>query len=161
VELSTPDLSDAFPETKALEPIMTNYGGKSFFSGPIETLQCPDDNSIIKELFNSEGDGKILIVDAGGINTVALLGDLIAEAGVKNNWSGIVINGYIRDVDIVKTLDIGVQALGTYPVKSEKRGLGELGVEISFGGLTFKPGQHVYADNNGLLLSETELLNSS
>ena len=158
--MSTPDLSDAFPETKALEPIMTNYGGKSFFSGPIETLQCPDDNSIIKELLNSEGNGKILIVDAGGINTVALLGDLIAEAGVKNNWSGVVINGYIRDVDIVKTLDIGVQALGTYPVKSEKRGLGELGVEISFGGLTFKSGQHVYADNNGLLLSETELLNS-
>ena len=161
MELSTPDLSDAFPETKALEPIMTNYGGKSFFSGPIQTLQCPDDNSIVKELLNSEGDGKILIVDAGGINTVALLGDLIAKAGVKNNWSGVVINGYIRDVDIVKTLDIGVQALGTYPVKSEKRGLGELGVEISFGGLTFKPGQHVYADNNGLLLSETELLNSS
>ena len=159
--MSTPDLSDAFPETKALEPIMTNYGGKSFFSGPIETLQCPDDNSIIKELLNSEGNGKILIVDAGGINTVALLGDLIAEAGVKNNWSGVVINGYIRDVDIVKTLDIGVQALGTYPVKSEIRGLGELGVEVSFGGLTFKPGQHVYADNNGLLLSETELLNSS
>ena len=160
MELSTPDLSDAFPETKALEPIMTNYGGKSFFSGPIETLQCPDDNSIIKELLNSEGNGKILIVDAGGVNTVALLGDLIAESGVKNNWSGIVINGYIRDVDIIKTLDIGVQALGTYPVKSEKRGLGELGVEISFGGLTFKSGQHVYADNNGLLLSETELLNS-
>jgi len=160
VELSTPDLSDAFPETKALESIMTNYGGKSFFSGPIQTLQCPDDNSIVKELLNSEGDGKILIVDAGGINTVALLGDLIAKAGVKNNWSGIVINGYIRDVDIIRTLDLGVQALGTYPIKSKKRGLGELGVEISFGGLTFKSGQHVYADNNGLLLSETELLNS-
>ena len=161
MELSTPDLSDAFPETKALEPIMTNYGGKSFFSGPIDTLQCPDDNSIIKELLNSEGNGKILIVDAGGINTVALLGDLIAEAAIKNNWSGIVINGYIRDVDIIRTLDLGVQALGTYPIKSKKRGLGELGVEISFGGLTFKSRQHVYADNNGLLLSETELLNSS
>ena len=119
MELSTPDLSDAFPETKALEPIMTNYGGKSFFSGPIQTLQCPDDNSIVKELLNSEGDGKILIVDAGGINTVALLGDLIAEAGVNNNWSGIVINGYIRDVDIIRTLDLGVQALGTYPIKSK------------------------------------------
>ena len=146
MELSTPDLSDAFPETKALEPIMTNYGGKSFFSGPIETLQCPDDNSIVKELLNSEGNGKILVVDAGGINTVALLGDLIAEAGVKNNWSGIVINGYIRDFDIISTLDLGVQALGTYPIKSKKRGLGELGVEISFGGLTFKSGLYVSSD---------------
>jgi regulator of ribonuclease activity A len=157
VEFSTPDLSDAFPETKALEPIMTNYGGKSFFSGPIETLNCPDDNSLIKEQLNSEGKGRILVVDARGIHTVALLGDLIAEAGVKNNWSGIVINGYIRDVDIIRTLNLGVQALGTFPVKSEKRGLGDLGVEISFGGLTFKPGQYVYADNNGLLISEKEL----
>ncbi|MFM1566823.1 MAG: putative 4-hydroxy-4-methyl-2-oxoglutarate aldolase, partial [SAR86 cluster bacterium] len=55
---------------------------------------------------------------------------------------------------------LGVQALGTFPIKSEKRGLGDLGVEVTFGGLTFKPGQYVYADNNGLLLSEKEL-NSS
>ena len=157
MEFSTPDLSDAFPETKALEPIMINYGGKSFFSGPIETLNCPDDNSLIKEQLNSEGKGRILVVDAGGIHKVALLGNLIAEAGVKNNWSGIVINGYIRDVDIIRTLNLGVQALGTFPVKSEKRGLGDLGAEISFGGLTFKPGQYVYADNNGLLISEKEL----
>lgn len=157
MEFSTPDLSDAFPETKALEPIMTNYGGKSSFHGPIETLNCPDDNSLIKEQLNSEGKGRILVVDAGGIHTVALLGDLIAGAGVKNNWSGIVINGYIRDVDIIRTLNLGVQALGTFPVKSEKRGLGDLGAEISFGGLTFKPGQYVYADNNGLLISEKEL----
>ena len=157
MEFSTPDLSDAFPETKALEPIMTNYGGKSFFSGPIETLNCPDDNSLIKEQLNSEGKGRILVVDAGGIHTVALLGDLIAEAGVKNNWSGIVINGYIRDVDIIRTLNLGAQALCTFPVNSEIRGLGDLGAEISFGGLTFKPGQYVYADNNGLLISEKEL----
>ena len=139
---------------------MKNYGGKSSFFGPIQTLKCPDDNSLIKEQFNSEGNNQVLIVDAEGVKTVALLGDLIAEAGIKNNWSGIVINGYIRDVDIIRTLDIGVQALGAYPIKSEKRGLGELGIEISFGGLTFRPGQYIYADNNGLLLSEIEL-NSS
>ena len=139
---------------------MKNYGGKSSFFGPIQTLKCPDDNSLIKEQLNSEGNNQVLIVDAEGVNTVALLGDLIADAGMKNNWSGIVVNGYIRDVDIIKTLDIGVQALGTYPVKSEKRGLGKLGIEICFGGLTFRPGQYIYADNNGLLLSEIEL-NSS
>ena len=113
---------------------MKNYGGKSSFFGPIQTLKCPDDNSLIKEQLNSEGNNQVLIVDAEGVNTVALLGDLIAEAGIKNNWSGIVINGYIRDVDIIRTLDIGVQALVAYPIKSEKRGLGELGIEISFGG---------------------------
>ena len=97
------------------------------------------------------------MVDASAINKVALLGDMIAEAGVKNNWSGVVINGYIRDVDIIGTLDIGVQALGTMPVRSEKKNQGEVGVDISFGGLTFQSGDYIYADNNGLLLSKKEL----
>ena len=69
----------------------------------------------------------------------------------------MVINGYIRDVDIIQRLDIGVQALGTKPVRSEKKNQGEVGVDISFGGLTFQPGDYVYADNNGLLLSKEEL----
>ena len=111
----------------------------------------------LKELLNNEGNGKVLVVDANGISTVALLGDMIAEAGVKNNWSGVVINGYVRDIEILKTLDIGVQALGTMPVRSKKKNQGELGVDITFGGVTFSRGNYIYADNNGLLLSKEEL----
>jgi len=157
MDFTTPDLSDENPEALALEPLLLNLGGRKCFYGQIETIKCPDDNSFVKELLNSEGNGKVLVVDASAINTAALLGDMIAEAGVKNNWSGVVINGYIRDVDIVGTLDIGVQALGTMPVRSEKKNQGEVGVDISFGGLTFQSGDYVYADNNGLLLSKKEL----
>ena len=157
MSFSTPDLSDENPDTKALAPILKNLGGKKVFWGKIETLQCPDDNSFVKEVLNSEGNGKVLVVDANGISTVALLGDMIAEAGVKNNWSGVVINGYVRDIDILSTLDIGVQALGTMPVRSEKKNQGQIGMDISFGGLTFSSGDYVYADNNGLLLSKKEL----
>ena len=157
MSFSTPDLSDENPDTKALAPILKNLGGKKVFWGKIETLQCPDDNSFVKEVLNSEGNGKVLVVDANGISTVALLGDIIAKAGVKNNWSGVVINGYVRDIDILSTLDIGVQALGTMPIRSEKKNLGQIGVDISFGGLTFSSGDYVYADNNGLLLSKKEL----
>ena len=157
MSFTTPDLSDENPDALALLPILKNLGGRKSFHGQIETLKCPGDNSFVKQLLNSEGEKKILVVDANGINTVALLGDMIAEAGVKNNWSGVVINGYIRDVDIIKTLDIGVQALGAMPVRSEKKNQGELGIDVSFGGLTFKSGDYVYADNNGLLLSKEEL----
>ena len=157
MSFSTPDLSDANPEVKALSPILKNLGGKKAFWGKIETLQCPDDNSFVKELLNSEGEGKVLVVDANGISSVALLGDMIAEAGVRNNWSGIVINGYVRDIDILSKLDIGVQALGTVPVRSEKKNQGQIGIDISFGGLTFCAGDYVYADNNGLLLSKQKL----
>ena len=154
---TTPDLSDAFPDTQALAPILKNLGGKKTFWGKVETLQCPDDNSLVKELLNSEGEGKILVVDANGISNVALLGDMIAEAGVKNNWSGVVLNGYVRDIDILSKLNIGVQALGTMPVRSEKKNQGQVGVDITFGGITFSRGNYVYADNNGLLLSKGEL----
>ena len=154
---STPDLSDENPESQALSPILKNLGGKKVFWGKIETLKCPDDNSYVKELLNSDGDGRVLVVDADGISTVALLGDMIAEAGVRNNWNGIVINGYVRDIDIVSKLDIGVQAIGTMPVRSEKKNQGQVGIDISFGGLTFSSGDYVYADNNGLLLSKLEL----
>ena len=82
---------------------------------------------------------------------------MIAEAGIKNNWSGIVINGYVRDIDILCQLNIGIQALGTMPVRSEKKNQGQLGVDITFGGLTFSRGDFIYADNNGLLLSKSEL----
>ena len=95
MSFSTPDLSDENPDAQALAPILQNLGGKKVFWGKIETLKCPDDNSYVKELLNSDGDGKVLVVDADGISTVALLGDMIAEAGVRNNWSGIVINGYV------------------------------------------------------------------
>jgi regulator of ribonuclease activity A len=157
MSFTTPDLSDENPDALALLPILKNLGGRKSFHGKIETLKCPDDNSFVKQLLNSEGKKRILVVDANGINTVALLGDMIAEAGVKNNWSGVVINGYIRDVDIINTLNIGVQALGTMPVRSAKKNQGELGIDVSFGGLTFKSGDYVYADNNGLLLSKREL----
>ena len=100
---STPDLSDENPDAQALSPILKNLGGKKVFWGKIETMKCPNDNSFVKELLNSEGNGKVLVVDANAINTVALLGDMIAEAGIKNNWSGVVINGYVRDVDIIET----------------------------------------------------------
>ena len=157
MSFSTPDLSDENPDAQALAPILQNLGGKKVFWGKIETLKCPDDNSYVKELLNSDGDGKVLVVDADGISTVALLGDMIAEAGVRNNWSGIVINGYVRDIDILSKLDIGVQAIGTMPVRSEKKNQGQVGIDISFGGLTFSSGDYVYADNNGLLLSKLEL----
>ena len=157
MSFSTPDLSDENPDTKALAPILKNLGGKKVFWGKIETLQCPDDNSFVKEVLNSEGNGKVLVVNANGISTVALLGDMIAEAGVKNNWSGVVINGYVRDIDILSTLDIGVQALGTMPIRSEKKNQGQLGIDITFGGVTFSRGNYIYADNNGLLLSKEEL----
>ena len=156
---STPDLCDDFPDlVNVVEMDFNNYGQRQQFSGQIVTVKCFEDNSFVKEQANLSGQGKVLVVDGGGSARRALLGDMIAENFVKNAWEGIVIYGRIRDVDIINTLDLGVQALGTVPVKTEKRGLGDLNVPLHFGGTDFQPGEYIYADNNGIVVSSRPLI---
>ncbi len=155
----TPDLCDDFPqEVRVLSPILNNYGGKRQFHGEIVNVKCFEDNSLVKEQAGKAGNGKVLVVDGGGSLRKALLGDMIAENAVKNGWEGFIIYGCIRDVDAISELDLGVQALNTIPLKTEKRGIGDLNVTISFGGLTISPGEYIYADNNGVVVSSKKLI---
>ena len=151
------DLCDQYPEVEVFDVIFTNYGGKSSFGGEVVTVKCFEDNSLVKELVATPGDGKVMVVDGGGSLRAALLGDMLAEKAVANGWQGLVIYGCIRDVDVIGTLDLGVQALNIHPRKTEKRGLGDLNVDLTFAGVTVKPGMFVYADNNGIILSKKSL----
>lgn len=157
MNITTPDLCDAHPYVKILAPMFTNYGGKQRFGGEIVTAKCFEDNSLVKQLASEPGQGRVLVVDGGGSMRAALLGDLIADSALKQGWEGFVIYGCIRDVDIIRQLDLGVQALGVFPRKTEKRGLGDLNVPVSFGGVEIRPGQFIYADNNGIIVSESAL----
>ncbi len=155
----TPDLCDDFPEhARVLTPMLNNYGGKRQFCGEVVTVKCFEDNSLVKEQAGKPGNGKVLVVDGGGSLRKALLGDMIAENAVKNGWEGFVIYGCIRDVDAISELDLGVQAVNTIPLKTEKRGIGDLNVPVSFGGLTIIPGEYIYADNNGVIVSSQKLI---
>ena len=153
----TPDLCDEYPEVLVVEPGFSNYGGLDNFGGEIVTVKCFEDNSIVKEQVGLPGHGKVMVVDGGGSKRAALLGDMLAEKAVSNGWAGLVIYGCIRDVDVIGKTSLGVQALGTHPRKTEKHGVGQLNVPVTFGGVTFYPGQFVYADNNGILVSEKPL----
>lgn len=156
-DIVTPDLCDEHPEVAVVEPMFRNLGGKKAFGGEIVTVKCHEDNSIVKEQVGKPGNGRVLVVDGGGSRRIALLGDMLAEKAAANGWQGIIVYGCIRDVDIVGETDLGVQALATHPRKSEKRGLGDLNVVVNFGGVTFRPGDYVYADNNGIIVSEKAL----
>ncbi len=154
----TPDLCDEYPDkVRVLEPIMNNFGGRVSFGGEIVTIKCHEDNSLVKENAAKPGAGKVMVVDGGGSERRALLGDMIAENAVKNGWEGIVIYGCIRDVDAIAELNLGVQALNVIPLKTDKRGIGDLNVAVTFGGVTFNPGEFVYADNNGVVVSSESL----
>ncbi len=157
----TPDLCDKYPDlVRVVEPIFKNYGGKSSFGGQIVTIKCHEDNSVVKETAGTAGNGKIIVVDGGGSLRRALLGDLIAENAVQNGWEGFIIYGCIRDVDAISTMNLGVKALNTNPLKTEKKGIGDLNIPVSFGGVTFKPGEYVYADSNGIIVSSKPLNNA-
>ena len=157
--ISTPDLCDTFPDmVRVVEPMFINYGGRERFGGQIVTIKCFEDNSLVRDLVAEAGTGKVLVVDAGGSMRRACLGDLLAEKATLNGWEGILMYGCIRDVDAISGLELGVQALGSHPMKTDKKGVGERDIAVTFGGVTFKPGEYLYADNNGVIVSPQPLI---
>ncbi len=140
------------------DSVFRNYGGKTVFGGELVTIKCFEDNSLVKEMVAKLGGGKVLVVDGGGSLRRSLLGDQLAAKAVENGWSGLVINGAIRDVEVIAGLNIGVKALNTVPLKTEKLGLGDINVPVSFAGVNFSPGTYIYADTNGLIVSQGKLV---
>ncbi|KGJ88452.1 putative 4-hydroxy-4-methyl-2-oxoglutarate aldolase [Colwellia psychrerythraea] len=153
-----PDLFDEYPEQLNLATkAFIDYGKRTLFCGEIVTVSCFEDNSKVKELLATDGSGKVLVVDGKASMNRALLGDMIAENAVKNNWQAVVINGCIRDAGTIGTLDIAVKALGCNPIKTEKLGVGDTNIVVNFTNIDFIPGWFVYGDANGLAVSESKL----
>ena len=151
---STPDLCDAYEGgIAALDPVFANYAGRSAFFGHCVTVKCFEDNSKVKELAGTPGQNRIMVVDGGGSLRRALLGDMIAANALANGWAGFIINGCVRDVDALKSMDLGVQALAAHPIRTDKKGLGEIDVPVTFAGQTIHPGDFIAADNNGIVVS--------
>ncbi|AAZ24045.1 putative 4-hydroxy-4-methyl-2-oxoglutarate aldolase [Colwellia psychrerythraea] len=153
-----PDLFDQYPEQLSLaNQAFTDYGKNTIFYGEIVTVSCFEDNSKVKEILATDGSGKVLVVDGKGSMNRALLGDMIAENAVKNNWQAVVINGCIRDAGTIRTLEIAVKAIGCNPIKTEKLGVGDTNIVVNFANVEFIPGWYVYGDENGLAVSKSKL----
>ena len=156
---SVPDFCDEYSDKiQILQFDFKNFGALDKFSGEIVTVECPEDNSLLRRLLGDDGTGKVLVVNGGASIACAYLGDNLALLACQNNWAGILINGMVRDVDELAKMQIGIKALGAHPKKSGKRGLGEFGHDIEFGGVKFQSGAFVYSDNNGVIVSSSQLL---
>lgn len=155
---TTTDLSDAHPEAQVAEPIFGDFGGKLVFHGPIRTVKVFEDNTMVRALLEERGEGCVLVVDGGGSTRCALVGGNLGQLGVDNGWAGIVVFGCVRDSNELADQDIGIKALGTHPRKSEK-GLhnGKREKTVSFAGVTFKPGAWLYADVDGIVVSDAPI----
>jgi regulator of ribonuclease activity A len=161
----TPDLCDEFQAelgktVRVVAPMFQRYGGRKSFFGQIVTLKIFEDNSLVREMFAENGAGKVLVIDGGGSLRCALVGDQLAILAKKNGWEGAVVYGCIRDSGDINEIDIGVRALNTHPQKSIKKGAGDRNIPVTFGGVTFNPGEWLYADEDGVLLSANSLLPS-
>jgi regulator of ribonuclease activity A len=158
VPKATADLCDAHPDAvHACEPVFNAYGGRRAFGGPISTVRCFEDNSRVKEAVEGPGLGRVLVVDGGGSRRRALFGGNLGSAAVRNGWAGVIINGCIRDSAELGRLDLGIRALGTMPLRSIKRGEGERDVPVRFAGASFRPGDYVYADEDGVVVAHEPL----
>ena len=153
---ATTDLCDAHPEIQVCEPVFQIFGGNVRFSGPVTTLKVFEDNTLIKQAVESPGQGRVLVVDGGGSRRCGLVGGNLAVSAAANGWAGLVVYGYIRDADELAEQPIGIRALGAMPRKSE-RGLhsGQAGLPVHFAGVTFREGQWLLADRDGVLVLPT------
>lgn len=156
--LSTADLIDDHGDTlRSCSTQFRRFGGRTVFSGRVRTVKCHEDNGLVKQVLNTPGEGSVLVVDGGGSLRSALMGDMIAEAAVGNGWAGAVIFGAVRDVRALGGLQLGVKALGSNPRKSLKDGAGLLDVPVTFGDVTFVPGEWLYSDEDGVVVNATEI----
>lgn len=156
---ATADLCDKhIDKLQVAEPIFIDFGGETCFEGEIHTLKVFEDNTLVRAALEKDGTGKVLVVDGGGSTRCALVGDNLVSLAINNNWRGIVVYGCIRDSKQISEMDMGVKAINTNPTKSIKRNEGQENISVCFAGVDFKPGAYLYSDDDGIVVSETQLL---
>lgn len=156
--IKTADLYDAYGDAlQVAEPVFRHFGRREAFAGPIATVKVFEDNTLVRANLETAGGGYVLVVDGGGSLRCALVGDLLAQLAIDNEWAGIIVHGCIRDSREIDAMDIGIRALATNPAKSDKRGEGRENLAVRFAGATFTPGHYVYADADGIVVSDRDL----
>jgi regulator of ribonuclease activity A len=159
MNFSTADLCDKYKDKlQVLQTPLNSYGGVKSFSGEIVTIKLDNNNhDLVKMLRDEKGYGKVAVVDVGQA-FYAVVGDNLMGFAHNNGWAGIVINGFVRDTKITKTIPVGLMAIGTTPRKSFENNPSKRDIELNFGGVSFKNGDYLYADEDGVIISDTKLI---
>jgi regulator of ribonuclease activity A len=162
LSFSTCDFCDAHKsdETGAfrvLPPVFVAFGAVPVFAGPVSTVKCFEDNTLVKAAVDSPGHGRVLVVDGGASLRRALVGGNLAAAAARNGWAGIVVDGCVRDVAEINVAAVGIRALGLMPLPTEKRNEGQRDVAVQIQGVWVRPGDWLYADADGIVVSAVSL----
>ncbi|AZI13661.1 ribonuclease E activity regulator RraA [Avibacterium paragallinarum] len=156
--IDTSTLCDIYlDQVDVVEPIFSNFGGLTSFHGKVTTVKCFENNGLIAEILEENGEGRVLLVDGGGAVRQALLDAELAQLAADNGWEGIIVYGAVRQIQQLENIDIGIQALAPIPVGANNSNQGEADIPVNFGGVTFFPEDYVYADLTGIILSQEPL----
>ena len=158
INFTVPDICDQNDDVQIGELFLSSFGAVNKFYGEIHTAKCEHSNSVVKELVQNDGEGKVLCINHTGSELCSMVGDQIAQTAFENNWNGIITNGFIRDIEVIQNINIGLYALGTYPKKTDKlKGIGEKDVPIQLGNVDINPGYWIYIDTNGWVVTSKKL----
>jgi regulator of ribonuclease activity A len=157
-EFATCDLCDLFKndasgEFRVMPPVFKSYGGRPRFAGPVSTVKCFEDNTLVKAVLDTPGLGRVLVVDGGGSLRRALVGGNLGAAAARNGWSGVLVDGCVRDVAELAECQTGIRALASMPLPTEKRGQGQADVAVQVQGVWVRPGDWLYADGDGIVIA--------
>ena len=145
--------SDSSGDFRVLPPVFRSFGGRPKFAGLVSTVKCFEDNSLVKAALDEPGLGRVLVVDGGASLRRALVGGNIGAAAAKNGWAGVVVDGCVRDVAELAACDVGIRALAAMPLPTLKRNQGERDVPVQIQGVWVRPGDWLYADEDGIVVS--------
>ncbi|HEA3274617.1 TPA: ribonuclease E activity regulator RraA [Pasteurella multocida] len=156
--IDTSELCDIYlDQVDVVEPIFSSFGGVNRFYGKVTTVKCFENNGLITDILEENGEGRVLLIDGGGAVRRALVDAALAQLAVDNGWEGIIVYGAVRQIQQLEEMDIGIHALAPIPVGADKQNIGEIDVPVNFGGVTFFPEDYVYADLTGIILSQEPL----
>ena len=158
MSIFTADLYDTNREVQVADPIFDHYGGVRSFGGEVATVHLYEDNVLMRDKLATPGAGRVLVVDGGGSTWCALLGDRMAQRAIDHGWAGVIVHGCVRDSTELPDLEVGIMAIGTCPRKSLKNGVGAVDVPVTLAGCLIQPGMYLYADEDGILISDVSLL---
>jgi len=157
-DFSTCDLCDVHKDDssgafRVLSPVYRDFGPRRRFAGAVSTVKCFEDNSLVKAALDEPGRHRVLVVDGGGSLRRALVGGNLAAAAARNGWAGVVVHGCVRDVTELAQCEVGMRALAAMPLPTEKRNAGERDVAVQLDGVWVRPGDWLYADEDGIVVT--------
>jgi len=158
-ELATTQVADCAGPVGVVGPGIHRLAGGSGMCGPAVTVWTkPGDILFVLKAVDLVAEGDVLVIDGGGRNDAAVIGDIVGKTLADLGCAGLVVDGAVRDVDGLDAAGLPTFARGAHPATGSNTGPGAINVPVQCGGVTVRPGDVVRADGSGVVVVPRERL---